>query len=127
MSNYCFSINLLKLKKASILKINGKKEPVPCLVIPITDNPELKFLIKEGKQFLFLNCAVYELKKISDYGDTHLIKPSLNKEAFDLLTEEERKAIAIIGNMAPFKTENQTPVASSTATIEGGKTDDLPF
>lgn len=127
MSNYNLKINLLKLKWASIQNITGKSKTVPCLVIPITDNPELYYSVHEGVPSLSFNGTVYELKQASTYGDTHLIKPSLNKEAYEQLTEEERKKILIVGNLKPYKTESQTPSVTTTASIEGNEANGLPF
>lgn len=95
MENYNIKIDVRKLNDVSYVKIKGR----PCVVIPTDTNPE----IFVGQKGIYLNLAAFTLREPSRFGDTHLVKSSPDKTVVDAMTEEQRKAIPIIGNMRPMK------------------------
>ena len=110
-------INLAKFKHA----IKKGKTGQACIVIPIDDN---KFFHSE-KGNVFLDIVAFELREKEEGGDTHIISQSLPKEVREKMTEEEKNAQPIIGNLkvSSFDGEvNATPVSD---TLE--EDDDLPF
>ena len=111
------SINLAALQNAAIIK-SGKNKDVDCLLIPI----ELANLFKSEKGGVYLNLIHFEMKDVKDYGD-HIVKQSFSKEVREKMTEEERKAIPILGNSK--LSEIGTYTEATAKTYEDG--DDLPF
>ena len=120
MSNISTSINLAALKH-SRMKMKGKSGMLDCLIIPIEAN-----MLHKGEKGLYLNINHYEIKDKSkfpaDSKDTHLVKQSFPKEAYDKLTEEEKKSFPIIGNSILWSGSSE---AALSAPI--GEDDDLPF
>lgn len=86
-------INLAALKNAAIIK-SGKNKDVDCLIIPIEQNN----LFVSDKGAVYLDLYGFENKEVGKYGDTHMIKQSLSKEKREAMTEEEQKAMPILGN-----------------------------
>lgn len=121
--NYSIKIDCLKLKGAFMKNLTGKTATKRCLIIPVDDN-ECMYL---GEKGCYLNVVGYELQN-SQYGDTHLLKGDLPKEVRERMTEDERNAIPILGNMRPIKPQ-QMQVTGSVAmdAPDGQQQDDLPF
>ena len=97
---------------------NGANGPVECLIIPIEANHLFK-----GKSGVYLDMTAFELKEIKD-NQTHLIKQSLPKEIYKAQTEEQKKAMPILGNVSSFEASTSEPV-SSTDPLPAGS--GLPF
>jgi len=114
MKRINLKIDLLKLKSVTQWS-KGKTGPVECIVIPIDANN-----IYRGKSGLYLDMTAFELREPKD-NQTHLIKQSLPKEVFDTLTEEEKKAIPILGNA------NVVEVQETTRPAPLNEIDDLPY
>jgi hypothetical protein len=110
-------LNLSNLKCAVRFE-NGHNGPVECLIIPI----EANYLFK-GKSGIYLDLAAFELKEPKD-NQTHLVKQSLPKEVFQKQTEEERRAMPILGNISTFENNSGEPT-SPTESLPLGS--DLPF
>ena len=109
--NYSIKIDCLKLNGAFMKNLTGKTATKRCLIIPVDDN----------------ECMYYELQN-SQYGDTHLLKGDLPKEVRERMTEEERNAIPILGNMRPIKPQQMQVTGSvSMDAPDGQQQDDLPF
>ena len=122
MSSYAIKVNLKGLQNAGLVNVKGKR----CALIPVDDNAE----IFVGEKGIYLNLTAIEMKQASQFGDTHFLKGNLDKEAFEKLTEEERKALPIIGNMRPFERRVAEQPAESIADTDitpAGDDDDLPF
>ena len=123
--NFSIRIDLLKLNGAFMRNLQGKTTVKRCLIIPIDDN-ESMFL---GEKGCYLNVSAFELDN-PKYDDTHLVKPDIPKDMREMMSEEQRNAIPILGNMYPFKTQqmqvNGTMQASNFVN-EYGQEDDLPF
>lgn len=127
-------VNLSKLNKSAVLMLQGKAGPVKCVVIPVEENN-----LYIGDKGAYLDVTAIPLTN-PKYAETHLLKPSLPKEKYQALTEEQRNAIPIIGGVTPFKTAE--PEGNAAAAAEYGGTnsavatpvapfgtseDDLPF
>jgi hypothetical protein len=97
---------------------NGTNGPVECLIIPIEANHLFK-----GKSGIYLDMTAFELKEIKD-NQTHLIKQSLPKEIYKAQTEEQKKAMPILGNVSSFEASTSEPVSSTDALPAGSG---LPF
>lgn len=121
--NFGIKIDLLKLNGAFMRNLTGKTATKRCIIIPVDDNPSI-FL---GEKGCYLNTVAYEISN-QQYGDTHFLKPDLPKEVRDAMTEEERNAQPILGNMRPIKlAQMQVSGNVSMDAPEGQPDDDLPF
>jgi hypothetical protein len=124
--NYQLKIDVKKLNKAFVYPIQGKEAKVECVCIPVSEF----YSGKNGE--LYCNLQITEKKQVGQYGDTHFAKQSLEKASYNALSEEQRKAIPILGNMEPSKFGNNAPTqtaepqtqAQAQAQPEG---DGLPF
>lgn len=97
MGNFDIRLNLKKLQGASV--IYGKSASTSnkqYIVIPVAENN-----IFVGKMGAYLNLSATELKS-EHYGDTHLVKVRLDKDAWNKLSAEERKKLPICGSMKPI-------------------------
>lgn len=121
MSSYAIKVNLKTLRNAGLVNVRGKK----CVLISVDDNAE----IFVGEKGIYLNITAIEMKQSSQFGDTHFLKGNLDKEAFEKLTDEERKALPIIGNMRPIESRRVEQPAEpiADADITPADDDDLPF
>lgn len=122
MGNYSIKANLLKIKGAFVTNLKGKTATRRCLVIDIDESG--MFL---GEKGCYLNMAAIEMNE-SRYGDTHVVKVSLAKEVVEKMTEEERKAIPILGGMHPLQSQAQQMAVRGQldATVVMNE-DNLPF
>lgn len=118
MANYSIKTDLLKVKGAFVTNIKGKSATKRCLCIPIDDSG--LFL---GKQGCYLNMTAIEMQN-PQFSDTHCIKVSFDKEVYEKMTEEEKKAQPIIGGLHQLeRKQEQMPVNGYMEPEE----DDLPF
>ena len=114
-------INLLELK-CSVVKMKSKTGEKECVVITIDMNNLFR-----GEKGIYLDMIAFDIKnKKNDSKDTHLIKQSFSKEYREMLSEEELKAIPILGNLAVLSggITERDPVSNTSAIDEG---DGLPF
>ena len=116
MSNYNIKIDLKKMKDVVFAKVNGRKS----VIIPVDVNTE----IFVGEKGIYLSMSAIELRNPSQFGDTHIIKPQLGKKAYEAMSEEQRKNIPILGNMAERRASQMEASEIPTASIEVD--DDLP-
>jgi hypothetical protein len=58
---------------------------------------------------------------------THLIKQNLSKEVYEKLTDEQKKAIPIIGNGLVFAHREPDQKVSESVDLTDQEADDLPF
>jgi len=106
--------------------VKGKTADEVLLCIPI----KLNRLILSEKKNVYLNIVGFEYDDKSDkeYKDTHLLKQSFKKEELAAMTEEERKALPIIGNARVGSTQRGEPEPNSvTPSAVADGVDDLPF
>ena len=113
-------INLLNLTAARQM-VRGKAGEVDCLIIPIEKN---KLFV--GEKGIYLDLIAFEIKEQKEgRTDTHLVKQSFSKAEREKMTEDQLKAIPILGslNVGSVRTESE-PVSESKVL---GADDDLPF
>jgi len=118
MANLSTKLNLAGLKH-SRMEMKGKSGMIDCLIIPINENHLFK-----GEKGLYLDLSHFEITNpAADQKDSHLVKQSLPKEIYDAMTDEEKKALPILGNTRTWGGNSNEP-ALSQPQQEG---DDLPF
>lgn len=129
--NFNIRIDLNKIPFSGVVNIKGKDgKPHKSLVIDI----EQAHLFHSPKGAVYLDLNAWENRNgISQYGDTHAVKQSLNKEEREriaALPQEQRdKLTPILGNMRPSTEAQPSPAPAVTATAEvmvGGE-EELPF
>lgn len=118
----------MQLKGATVADLKGRSGAVKkCVVIPIEDAD-----LYLGTKGVYLNLTAWEQRQ-PYYGETHSLKVDLSKEAYQRLTDEERRAMPIVGGLKPFESRiSQTPAQAAQAAQQGGamqdgQADDLPF
>lgn len=123
MANYSIKADLLKIKGAFVTNLKGKTATKRCLCIPVDDSG--LFL---GEKGCYLNMTAIEMHN-PQYGDTHCLKVSYDKEVYDKMTEDERKAQPIIGGLHTLARKQQATVdlmANANPAVVDSY-DDLPF
>ena len=128
MTDYNGKLNLLKLKRAGVMQIPGRTEVLRCLVIPIEENNIFISTDENNRpKAAYLDLTAWALKN-PKYEETHMIKQSLPKEVREKMTDEEKKAIPILGGLKPVIFESQNAASSCAAPIaQTQNSDDLPF
>lgn len=124
MSSISIKIDLRQLKHI-IQKLKRKDgTEVECLTIPINENNLFK-----GEKGVYLDLTAFELKnKQPGSKDTHIVKQSLPKEVFEKMTDEEKRALPILGNAIVWERQESTPnVIQEAFEPVPEETDDLPF
>ena len=86
MANFSIKADLLKIKGAAIINLKGKTATKRCLVIPVDDSG-----LFVGEKGVYLNMTAVEMRE-PRYGDTHCVKINLDRDAYNALSEEERKS-----------------------------------
>jgi hypothetical protein len=121
MSNISGKLNLMQLK-AAIRSMTGKDGlPIDCVVLPIEANHLFK-----GEKGIYLDITAFEIKeKKGESKDTHLVKQSLPKEVYDALTDDQKKALPILGNLRVWGEWTEPEPASSMEVKD--EITDLPF
>ena len=129
--NYSQNINLLKLRKAAVMNIQGSKEMKLCVVIPVDENDI--FLSADDNlkpKAAYLNVIAWETKEpsgVDKFGNTHGLKQSFSKE-FRERHEEELKESPFLGSMKRFERMQPQVSAQQTASAYAiNDNDDLPF
>jgi hypothetical protein len=117
MSNLNIKLNLANLKAVCRFE-NGESGPVECMIIPLEANHLFK-----GKSGVYLDMTGWELKEKKDER-THLIKQSLPKDVFKAMTEEEKRAMPILGDVSAWEHSEAEPVSDMETLPAGSK---LPF
>ena len=128
MTNFNAKINLMKLKRAGIMSIQGRGETLRCLVIPVEENHLFISSDEQNKpKAAYLDLTAWELRN-PKYDETHMIKQSLPKEVREQMSDEELKAQPIIGGLKPFEREQQNAACSCDAPFaQVSDYNDLPF
>ena len=125
MANFGIRIDLLKLKGAFMRNLKGKTATKLCLIIPV-DGCESIFI---GEKGCYLNMTAIEMEN-PQFKETHCIKGDLPKEKRNTLTDEQKRALPIIGGMRELqpKPQQQMNVGGEVPfeqMVADG--DDLPF
>lgn len=122
MNNFAVKINLTQLN-CVVKEFKGKKGKVKCVVVPIKENN-----LYQGEKGVYLDLSGIALKDPKyPKQQTHLIKQNLPKEIYEKLSDEEKKAIPIIGNGLMFAHREPDQKVSQEVDLTGDETDDLPF
>lgn len=117
MTDFNGKLNLLKLKRAGIMQIQGRTGVLRCLVIPVEDNNIFVTTDENNHpKAAYIDLTAWELKN-PKYDETHMIKQSLPKEVREKMTDEEKKAIPILGGLKPVIFESQNAASSCAAPI----------
>ena len=122
--NYSISINLSRLAGAVFTNLKGKTATKRCLVIPIDDAG-----LYAGEKGIYLDLVAYE-QRDAKYGNTHLVKRSISKAEREAMTEEQRRAVPILGGMKEMKPAAMQPtmeMQGAQFVSDDGTVDDLPF
>ena len=114
-------LNLLNLHAVKRLE-KGASGPVECLIIPIEKNK-----LYVGEKGVYLDIVAFEIKEPKEGSkDTHVVKQSFSKEVREAMTEEQLKALPILGSLAVLSgSGGEKEPISSTKTLD--EKDDLPF
>ncbi len=127
MANYSIKLDLKKMKEAGLVNIKGKDGRTrKCVVIPTDANRE----IYVGNKGIYLNLTAIETKEVSKFGDSHFIKGSVDKEAFESMSKEERDSQPILGNMRALERKESkmqaAEISDANISVADGE-EDLPF
>lgn len=122
-TNYGIRVDLLRLTNAFMKNLTGRTATKKCLIIPVDDNDSIYL----GEKGCYLNLTAFEVGKPL-YDDTHIIKGELPKDVRERMTEEQRNALPILGNMRPIKPAQMQVMGNINMDAQGGNPqDDLPF
>ena len=117
-------LNLTALKHAMV---KGKAEGEMILCIPVKENK--LFLSEKNNVYFDIVGFEFEDKSDSQYKNTHILKQSFSKDELSKMTDEQKKAMPIIGNArvtgSGSHSEPSPNSASEGAVLDG--VDDLPF
>lgn len=111
---YRIKLDLAKLTNAFVHEVQGRTRTVQCVCIPINDN----HIFKSERGGLYLDLQATPLKKLM-YGQTHLVKPMVGSENWKAMSEDERNAIPIVGNMTPTNPDNTEKPQTATERYNG--------
>lgn len=117
--NYNGKIDFKKFKNSALIDLKGKTATKRCICIPVKDNN--LFVGEKGVYFDFILREIAEDKR--QYGNTHIICPNIPKEKFEKMTEEEKKAQPILGQIKEY----QAAQMQATAEVAPEDNSDLPF
>lgn len=116
--NYGIRIDALKFKNACLRTMQGKTASKRCLIIPVDDNPEM-FV---GEKGVYISLTGIAMKSVGKYGDTHIVKGNLPEDIYSAMSDEEKQALPIYGQMRPLMRKEMSAPA-----MEAEVDDDLPF
>lgn len=120
MANLTTKLNLAGLIHARMQKKGKSGKMIDCIIIPIKENH-----LFIGEKGLYLDLSHHEIKNAKEgQEDSHLVKQNLPKEVYDIMSEEERKALPILGNTRTWSSFGNEPELSKDIIDED---DDLPF
>ena len=127
--NKNIKIDLTAFAGAGKINLSGKNGQLKkCLVIPIEEN-----YLFEGEKGIYADFIAWEMRERKENGATHLIKQSLPKDARDRMSEEEKRALPIFGDLRDAMTEKREMETYSMPDNNPGyatapePVDDLPF
>ena len=103
MSMINLKLNLRQLKHAMTATASGKR----CIVIPIEDN---HLFVGKDEKAIYLDIVGFDFTpKNAEDKSTHLLKQSFPKAVREAMTEEQRKALPILGNAQVGQAERSEP------------------
>ena len=122
MSNLSIKVDLIKIKDATLTVLTGKTGVKKnCLIIPIEGSG-----LYVGKKGVYLNLSAFEIRE-PKYDQTHLVKLSKDKAEYEALTEDQKKALPILGGLKPIIHATMQPAAEELVVDPGVEGSDLPF
>lgn len=102
------------------MNLKGKKATKQCVVIPVEDSG-----LFVGEKGVYLNMTAIEYRE-QKYRDSHFIKMSIEREVYDAMSEEEQRAIPIVGGLHPIIPKQMRPEGEMDIQ-DAEYMDDLPF
>ena len=121
MSNISIKLNLAGLKHVVRKEKRKDGTEVECLIIPIQQNN-----LYRGEKGMYIDLTAIEIKNPkSGSKDTHLVKQNLPKDIYNAMSEDERKAMPILGNAIYWGQASSG--GNESAVVEQAEEDDLPF
>lgn len=122
--NFGIRADLQKLTNTFLRNFTSAKTGATkrCICIPIDDNPNIYL----GEKGCYLNMTAVEVNN-PQFGDTHILKPDLPKEIRERMTQEQRDALPILGNMRPLVKGQAINQTVNSEQAESEPQDDLPF
>lgn len=125
--NKNIKIDLTAFAGAGKINLSGKDgKQKKCLVIPIEENH-----LYEGEKGIYADFIAWKMKEKKENGATHLVKQSFPKEVWEAMSEEEKRALPIFGDLRDAMTEKKEMETYSVPAQAGYATeppvDDLPF
>lgn len=134
MGNFQGKLDFLKFKNSCVISVKGKTGEKKGVFVPIEDNGLFVTTDENNKaKGAYFNFAVFENKQVGKYGDTHMIKQSIGKDARSKMSDEEKRAIPILGNMKPMELQNASVPQNDIVTTaspdapQDNDDSDLPF
>jgi hypothetical protein len=94
IEGYKERLDLAKLKGVSVVDVDGET----MIQIPIEGNP---IYISDKTKSIYFDLVVTKYFK-PQYGASHYVKPSVNKDVYIKMTETDRKSLPIIGTLKPL-------------------------
>jgi len=122
MANFGIKIDLLKIKGAFMKNVQGRTQTKRCIIIPVDDDPGIYL----GGKGCYLSMVAVELQN-PKYEDTHMVKSDIPKDVRELLTEEQRRELPILGNMRPLQFQQQQMQVNGVASFAENEDESLPF
>ena len=128
MGNFQGKLDFLKFKNSCVISVKGKTGEKKGVFVPIEDNGLFVTTDENNKaKGAYFNFAVFENKQVGKYGDTHMIKQSIGKDTRSKMSDEEKRAIPILGNMKPMELQNASQAVEAPVAPSVQEEDDLPF
>ena len=120
--DYSLKVRLTQLTGAFVKDLTGRTATKKCIIIPVDDNP----CMYVGEKDVYLNITAFATDS-QQYGDTHMLKPNLPKDIYQAMTQEQRDALPILGNMRPLIKGQAITQTVSSEQSESEPQEDLPF
>ena len=116
----------LAILKHKVLELKGKSGMVKGIFIPIEAN-HLYHSVEKGN--VYLDLVGFDITKPAEgQKDTHLVKQSFSKEIREKMTEEEKKAVPVIGNHTVLGSGGSAAAPQTMDDpLDSGDMDELPF
>ena len=134
MGNFQGKLDFLKFKNSCVISVKGKTGEKKGVFVPIEDNGLFVTTYENNKaKGAYFNFAVFENKQVGKYGDTHMIKQGIDKDTRSKMSDEEKRAIPILGNMKPMELQNASVPQNDIVTTaspdapQDNDDSDLPF
>jgi hypothetical protein len=122
MQNFNITINLAKIKGSFITTLKGRMETKACVCIPLSE------LYVGKNNSPYLDMTAIEMK--NPQFNTHIIKQRFSKDIYNSMTEEQRRAVPIVGSLKAVGGTVSTPTEAAfdfPGAEEAENRDDLPF